>query len=52
MADGKEALLSDYERHDIARAGHWVQQEHPGELNGILVDWLRRRQADDAQAAT
>lgn len=43
MADGKEALLSDYERHDIPKAGHWVQQEYPDELNAVMIDWLERR---------
>lgn len=43
LADGKEALLSDYERHDIARAGHWVQQEYPHQVNDRLIDWLERR---------
>jgi pimeloyl-ACP methyl ester carboxylesterase len=27
----------------IERCGHWTQQEKPGELNRILVGWLRRR---------
>jgi pimeloyl-ACP methyl ester carboxylesterase len=36
-------VISDLERHVIARAGHWVQQEHPEELNRLLVDWLNRR---------
>lgn len=43
MADGTEAVLSDYERHDIPRAGHWVQQEDPDAVNHHLVEWLTRR---------
>jgi pimeloyl-ACP methyl ester carboxylesterase len=29
--------------HTIERAGHWVQQECPDQLNTLLVDWLVRR---------
>jgi pimeloyl-ACP methyl ester carboxylesterase len=34
---------SDLEMHTISRAGHWVQQEYPEEVNGLLTDWLVRR---------
>lgn len=34
---------SDLEMHTIARAGHWVQQECPEEVDDLLVDWLTRR---------
>ncbi len=43
MADPMAAVCSDLERHDIPRAGHWVQQEQPTELNAHLVSWLQRR---------
>lgn len=43
MAAGMPSLCSDLETKMIARAGHWVQQEYPNELNAVLVDWLRRR---------
>jgi pimeloyl-ACP methyl ester carboxylesterase len=43
MSEGMGEVISDLERHVIARAGHWVQQEHPEELNRLLVDWLNRR---------
>ena len=36
-------LCSDLEMHTIAKAGHWVQQEDPEEVNALLVDWLGRR---------
>ena len=29
--------------HAIAGAGHWVQQERPGEVSRLLVEWLGRR---------
>lgn len=43
MAAGMPALCSDLEMHNIERAGHWVQQECPDELNRTLVDWMTRR---------
>jgi pimeloyl-ACP methyl ester carboxylesterase len=43
LAAGMPALVPDLEMHQIARCGHWTQQEQPDELNRILVDWLRRR---------
>lgn len=27
--------------HLLAGCGHWVQQERPAEVNGLLLDWLR-----------
>ncbi len=43
MAAGMPALCSDLEMHQIERAGHWVQQERPDEVNARMVDWLERR---------
>jgi pimeloyl-ACP methyl ester carboxylesterase len=43
LAEPMRELCSDLEVHLIERAGHWVQQEFPDELNRHLVDWLRRR---------
>jgi pimeloyl-ACP methyl ester carboxylesterase len=43
MAAGMPALCRDLETVTIERCGHWTQQERPGELNHLLVDWLRRR---------
>jgi pimeloyl-ACP methyl ester carboxylesterase len=43
MAAGMPALCSDLEMHNIERAGHWVQQEFPDEVNRALVDWLTRK---------
>ncbi|MCP4433879.1 MAG: alpha/beta hydrolase [Actinomycetia bacterium] len=36
-------VCSDLETHMVERAGHWVQQECPEQVNAILVDWLTRR---------
>jgi len=27
----------------VAKAGHWVQDEYPEEVNDLLIDWLTRR---------
>jgi len=35
--------IADLETHLIPRAGHWVQQEFPEQVNEVLTDWLRRR---------
>jgi pimeloyl-ACP methyl ester carboxylesterase len=42
MADGMEARVTKLDKVLIRDCGHWTQQEKPGELNQILVDWLRR----------
>lgn len=34
---------SDLEMHVVAKAGHWVQDEYPEEVNDLLIDWLTRR---------
>ncbi|MYW06100.1 alpha/beta hydrolase [Streptomyces sp. SID3343] len=28
--------------HILKGCGHWVQQERPDEVNGLLIDWLRQ----------
>jgi pimeloyl-ACP methyl ester carboxylesterase len=43
LAAGMPDKCSDLEMETVARAGHWVQQEDPEEVNGFLVDWLTRR---------
>ncbi len=35
--------VTDLEIRMIHDCGHWTQQEKPGELNEILLDWLSRR---------
>jgi len=40
MAAGMPTLCSDLEMHNIARAGHWVQQEFPDGVNRAIVRWL------------
>lgn len=43
LAAGMPSVCSDLEMHTVAKAGHWVQQESPDEVNDLLVDWLTRR---------
>jgi pimeloyl-ACP methyl ester carboxylesterase len=43
LAANMPNMCSDLEMHTIARAGHWVQQEYPEEVNDLLIDWLTRR---------
>ena len=50
LAEGMEARVPNLEKVMIRDCGHWTQQEHPAELNRILVDWLRRKfGSDEAQ---
>ena len=37
-----EGRVPNLEQHEIARAGHWVQQHAPQEVNRLLLDWLTR----------
>ena len=43
MAAGMPDQIEDLEMHMIPKAGHWVQQEHPEQVNAVLLDWLQRR---------
>ncbi|MFN8051836.1 MAG: alpha/beta hydrolase [Acidimicrobiales bacterium] len=43
LAAGMPSVCTDLEMHTVPRAGHWLQQECPDEVNAILVDWLTRR---------
>jgi len=43
MAAGMPEVVGDLEMHEIARCGHWTQQEHPEETNRLLTDFLTRR---------
>jgi pimeloyl-ACP methyl ester carboxylesterase len=43
MADGMEKYVPDLEKVLIKDCGHWTQQEHPGEVNSILINWLNKR---------
>lgn len=42
MMNGMERFLPNLEKQIIKECGHWTQQEKPGELNRILLDWLGR----------
>jgi pimeloyl-ACP methyl ester carboxylesterase len=43
MADGMEQFVPDLEKALIRDCGHWTQQEHPDQVNVIMIDWLKRR---------
>ncbi len=35
--------VNDLEVREVPDSGHWLQQEYPVEVNGFLLDWLKRR---------
>jgi pimeloyl-ACP methyl ester carboxylesterase len=43
MAEPMKELVGDLEMHMVAGSGHWTQQEKPGEVNRLILDWLDRR---------
>jgi pimeloyl-ACP methyl ester carboxylesterase len=43
MSDGMERFVPDLEKALIRNCGHWTQQEHPDELNQIMIAWLKKR---------
>lgn len=43
LSEGIERYVPNLERASIAGAGHWTQQEKPGEVSRVLIDWLDRR---------
>ncbi|MFN4175786.1 alpha/beta fold hydrolase [Phenylobacterium sp.] len=43
MAEPMTGLVGDLEMHMVEGSGHWTQQEKPGEVNRLILDWLDRR---------
>ncbi|ACG78687.1 epoxide hydrolase [Phenylobacterium zucineum HLK1] len=43
MAEPMKGLVGDLETHMVKGSGHWTQQEKPGEVNVLILDWLDRR---------
>ena len=41
--EAMKPLVDDLEIHMLENCGHWSQQEKPDEVNGLMIDWLRRR---------
>jgi len=35
-------LVTDLESHMLEACGHWSQQEQPGQVNKLIVDWLKK----------
>jgi pimeloyl-ACP methyl ester carboxylesterase len=38
--EGMNPLVTDLEVHMLEPCGHWSQQEHPEQVNQIILDWL------------
>ena len=43
LAANMPDVCSDLEMHMVAKAGHWLPEEYPEELNALITDWLVRR---------
>ncbi len=43
MAQGMGEYVDDLEKVLIQHCGHWTQQDHPDELNTVMLSWLERR---------
>ena len=41
--EAMRTLIPDLVVHTLAPCGHWSQQEHPDEVNQLIVDWLVKR---------
>ncbi len=50
LLDGLDPLVDDLTVHRLPGVSHWVQQEAPERVNGILGDWLR--QLDESETPT
>ena len=43
LAEAMPAHVADLELHELKATGHWSQQERPGEVSRLMLDWLDRR---------
>ena len=41
-ADGMEKYCPDLEKYLVRNCGHWTQQEHPDEVNRVIIGWMKR----------
>jgi pimeloyl-ACP methyl ester carboxylesterase len=41
--EAMKPLVTNLELHMIDECGHWTQQEKPGEVNTLMLDWLARQ---------
>ena len=41
--EGMRPLVPDLEIHMLKNCGHWSQQEKPGEVNRLILEWLVQR---------
>ncbi len=42
-AEHMPSVIGDLETTLVLGSGHWTQQEKPGEVNRLMLDWLERR---------
>ena len=40
--DGMKSLVTNLEIHMLEPCGHWSQQEHPEQVNTIMLEWLAK----------
>jgi len=40
--EGMKSRVTNLEVHMLEPCGHWTQQEHPEQVNKLILDWLRR----------
>ena len=40
--EAMKPLVTDLTVHMIEHCGHWTQQEHPEEVNRVMIEWLAR----------
>jgi pimeloyl-ACP methyl ester carboxylesterase len=40
--EAMKSRVVDLECHMLADCGHWTQQEHPSQVNALMLDWLAR----------
>jgi pimeloyl-ACP methyl ester carboxylesterase len=43
QVEAMRTVIPDLVLHTLAPCGHWSQQERPGEVNRLIVDWLVKR---------
>ncbi|MSP42403.1 MAG: alpha/beta hydrolase [Alphaproteobacteria bacterium] len=41
-ADGVKKVCPNLEKYLVRNCGHWTQQEHPDEVNRVIIGWMQR----------
>ncbi|MFN2456512.1 MAG: alpha/beta fold hydrolase, partial [Pyrinomonadaceae bacterium] len=47
VSDVRSYVAAPYREVRLARAGHWVQQEYPNEVNAALLSFLKEDEAEE-----